>query len=757
LRRGLKLWLVVAVLTILETFAPIGVVRAQYEGKPIKEVRVAGNRLLSDQQILSRVETKPGDLLDNGAIGRDIKRIWKLGHFKMVLADAAEVDGGVTVTFIVSEKALVGEMRVMGNTKVKERDIKDAISLRIGESYNSAAMGDDAKAIQKLYEKKGFYNAKVYIDVEEIAPSKVRVTYNIVFTDRQIRKRLKTRTAKLRFFGGIYDEQAFQEDLLRMQAMYRQKGYEEFKVTGTSFDYSPDGKSMFITMQIEEGPQYHVASVRVQGNEVFADDEVMSLLKLKEGDVFNPLQVAMDGKVINDHYSDAGYIHASVPPEFTLDREKKVGHILHPIVEGQLVYLGQIEINNNVKTKDEVIRRELTIFPGDRFDTKKIVERSRQKIKNLGFFDDQRPLDLSTRPSEFPGAEDLLINVNEKETGAFYFGAGYSSDQALVGSASLDLWNFDIANPPKFTGAGQRLRLGLQSGRLREAYTLSFTEPYFLGYPLLFGVDVFKDKLEFIHHADFSEDRLGGGFRFGKRISEYVRTSVALRYEDIDIGDIDDDVSIEIREEKGKRSTVSLISLIERNSLDYIFDPRRGSVNRLTVELAGAGALADTDFIRLDQDYSQYFPLTDKWVFSIHETAGYVSEYGRSARVPIFERFFVGGTSTVRGYDERDIGPKSGDIFHDPIGGNVRFVTNIELSYAITDILRGYVFTDGGTAWPDVEDIDSSDLRFGVGLGIGLKTPIGPVRVDYGVPINPDDDQGHGRVHFRVGLGRFLF
>jgi outer membrane protein insertion porin family len=676
----------------------------------------------------------------------------------MVLADAAEVDGGVTVTFIVSEKALVGEMRVMGNTKVKERDIKDAISLRIGESYNSAAMGDDAKAIQKLYEKKGFYNAKVYIDVEEIAPSKVRVTYNIteggkariraidiegntVFTDRQIRKRLKTRTAKLRFFGGIYDEQAFQEDLLRMQAMYRQKGYEEFKVTGTSFDYSPDGKSMFITMQIEEGPQYHVASVRVQGNEVFADDEVMSLLKLKEGDVFNPLQVAMDGKVINDHYSDAGYIHASVPPEFTLDREKKVGHILHPIVEGQLVYLGQIEINNNVKTKDEVIRRELTIFPGDRFDTKKIVERSRQKIKNLGFFDDQRPLDLSTRPSEFPGAEDLLINVNEKETGAFYFGAGYSSDQALVGSASLDLWNFDIANPPKFTGAGQRLRLGLQSGRLREAYTLSFTEPYFLGYPLLFGVDVFKDKLEFIHHADFSEDRLGGGFRFGKRISEYVRTSVALRYEDIDIGDIDDDVSIEIREEKGKRSTVSLISLIERNSLDYIFDPRRGSINRLTVELAGAGALADTDFIRLDQDYSQYFPLTDKWVFW----------------VPIFERFFVGGTSTVRGYDERDIGPKSGDIFHDPIGGNIRFVTNIELSYAITDILRGYIFTDGGTAWPDVEDIDGSELRYGVGLGIGLKTPIGPVRVDYGIPINPDDDQGHGRVHFRVGLGRFLF
>jgi outer membrane protein insertion porin family len=772
--RGLKLWLIVALLTVLETFAPIGVVRAQYEGKPIKEVRVAGNRLLSDQQILSRVETKPGDLLDQGAIRRDIKRIFKLGRFKTVLVDVTEAEGEVSVSFIVSEKSLVSEIRVMGNTKVKERDIKDAISLRIGESYNSAAMRDDAEAVQKLYEKKGFYRVSVYIDVEEMAPSKVRVTYNItegrkariraisverntVFTDREIRKRLKTRTAKLRFIGGIYDETEFQEDLLRLEAMYREKGYEEFKVTGTSFDYSPNGKSVFITIHLEEGPQYHVGSVRVQGNEIFATDEITGLLKLKEGDVFNPLQVAMDGKAISDHYSDAGYIHASVPPKVTLDRDKKVGHILHPIIEGQLVYLGQIEINNNIKTKDEVIRRELTIFPGERFDTKKIVERSREKIKNLGFFDDQRPLDLSTRPSELPGVEDLLINVNEKETGAFYFGAGYSSDQALVGSASLDLWNFDIANPPKFTGAGQRLGLGLQSGRLREAYTLSFTEPYFLGYPLLFGVDVFKDKLEFIHHADFSEDRVGGGFRFGKRISEYVRTSVGLRYEDIDIGDIEDDVSREIREEEGRRTTVSLISFIERNSLDYILDPRRGSVNRLTVEVAGAGAVADTDFVKLDQDYSQYFPLTDKWVFSIHETTGYVSEFGRSDGVPIFERFFVGGTSTVRGYDERDIGPKSDDIFHDPIGGNVRFVTNLELSYAITDILRGYVFTDGGTAWRDVEDIDGSELRFGAGVGIGLKTPIGPLRVDYGIPINPDDDQGHGRIHFRVGLGRFLF
>jgi outer membrane protein insertion porin family len=227
----------------------------------------------------------------------------------------------------------------------------------------------------------------------------------------------------------------------------------------------------------------------------------------------------------------------------------------------------------------------------------------------------------------------------------------------------------------------------------------------------------------------------------------------------MEIGDIGDDVSEEIRKEKGSRSTVSLIWAIERNTLDYIMDPTTGSVNRGTIELAGASVAGDTDFVKLSQDYSRYFPLTEnkKWVFSIHEVTGYVTEYGRSDEVPIFERFFVGGSSTVRGYNERDIGPKSDDIYRDPIGGNVRLVTNLELSYAITDILRGYVFQDSGTAWPDLADLDPGDLKFSAGVGIGIKTPIGPLRVDYGIPINPDSDQGTGRVHFRVGLGRFLF
>ncbi|MCK5557747.1 MAG: outer membrane protein assembly factor BamA [Candidatus Hydrogenedentes bacterium] len=771
--RKFKFWLIVALLSILETFTPLSVVRAQYEGRPIKEVRVTGNRLVSDQQILSRIETKPGDLVHKGAIRRDIKRIFKLGHFKTILVDVTEVEGGVTVGFIVSEKGRVGEIRVMGHTKVKEKDIKDAISLRIGESYDSSALGDDAETIRKLYEKKGFSNAKVYIDVEEIATSRVRLTYSItegrkarirainiegntVFTDAEIRKRMSTRTAKLRFIGGIYDEEKFQEDLQLITAVYEEKGYVESRITDTSFDYSPNGKSMFITVRLDEGSQYHVASVQLQGNEIFGDDEIISLLRLKQEDVFNRAQVARDGAAVSVFYSDAGYIYAAVHPQVTLDREKKVSHILLSIREGELIYLGQIEITNNVKTKDEVIRRELTIYPGERFDAKKI-RRSVEKVRNLGFFEEQRPPELSTRPSELPGVEDLLINVTEKETGALYFGAGYSSDQALVGSLSLDLWNVDIANPPKFTGAGQRLRLGLQSGRLREMYSLSFTDPYFLGYPLLFGVDIFKDRREFIHHNDFSEDRVGAGFRFGKRLSEYVRSSLGLRYDEIEIGDIGIDVTQEIWKEQGTRSTASIIWVVERNSLDYILDPRTGTVNRGTLEVAGAGAVADTDFIKLDQDYSRYFPLSDKWVLSVHETAGYVTEYGRSDRVPIFERFFVGGTSSVRGYDERDIGPKSDDIFHDPIGGNVRLVTNLEISYAITDILRGYIFTDSGTAWLDIEDADLSDMKYSAGLGIGIRTPIGPLRVDYGVPINPDTDQGSGRIHFRVGLGRFLF
>ena len=778
--RKLKFWLIVALLSVVQVSLPTRADGARYGGKLIKEVRVTGNHLVSDQQVLSHVETKPGDSLDKGAIRRDVRRIFKLGRFETVLVDVTEVEDGIAVTFIVSEKSVTGEIRIIGRTKIKERDIKDTISLRVGEGYDPEIVRKDVEAVLKLYEEKGFPNATAHVDVEPIAPSKVRVTYNIaegqkariravtiegntVYTDAELLKKLKTRKAKLWFIGGIYDEVAFQEDRQRIIYLYEEKGYVEAKIVGTSFDFSPNGKSMFITVEVSEGPQYHVASVNVEGNEVFDDDEIVELLQLKERDVFNPVQLRRDGGAVSTFYSDAGYIYAAARPSYTLDKEKKVAHILYSIQEGELIYLGQIEINNNVKTRDDVIRRELTIYPGERFDLKKIM-RSRQKVANLGFFDDKTPTELSTRPSEIEGAEDLLISVNEKETGAFYFGAGFSSEEEILGSVSLDLWNFDIANFPKFTGAGQRLGLTFQKGTLRESYRLSFTEPYFLGYPLLFGADVFMEKREFVHHNDFSEEVLGTGIRFGKQLSEYVSTSLGLRYQDMEIGDIGDDVSEEIRKEEGYRSTVSLIWAIERNTLDYIFDPTTGSVHRGAVEMAGASVAGDTDFVKLSQDYSRYFPLskaeadtTPKWVFSIHETTGYVTEYGRSDDVPIFERFFVGGSSTVRGYDERDIGPKSRDVFDDPIGGNVRFVTNLELSYAITDILRGYIFQDSGTAWPDIEDIDPGDLKFSAGVGIGIKTPIGPLRVDYGIPINPDSDQGTGRYHFRVGLGRFLF
>ena len=770
--RGLKFWLVVALLCIFETRLPISTcAEAQTEAKLIKEVGVSGNHLVSDQQILSHIETKPGDPINRGAIQRDTKRIFKLGHFKTVLVEVTDIEGGVAVTFIVSEKSIVSEMRIVGNRRVKERDIKDAVSVRLGESCESTAFRKDAEAILKLYEKKGFPNVAVHIDVENVAPSKVRVTYmisegrkarirgisiegNTVYTDAEIIKKLSTRKARFWFIGGIYDEESFKEDLQRVIGMYEEKGYVEAKVVGTAFDFAPDGRAMFITVQVNEGPQYHVGSVKVEGHEMFETREITSLLKLKPDDVFSRPQVVRDAAAMSVFYSDAGYIYVSVRPQVTLDREKKLSHILYSIREGDLIYLGQIEITNNVKTKDTVIRRELTMYPGDRFDAKKF-RRSSQKVWNLGFF--EKPPDPSMRPTDTSGVEDLLLNVTEKETGAFYFGAGFSSEEEILGSVSLDLWNFDIANPPKFTGAGQRLGLSLQAGTIRENYRLSFTEPYFLGYPLLFGADVYMSKWEFVHHDDYSEERLGGVIRFGKQISEYVTSSLGFRYEDITIGDVGPDVTEEIRKEEGTRTTVSTIWSIERNTLDDIFDPRTGSLHRGSIELAGFSAIGDTDFVKLEQDYSRYFPLSAKWVFSIHETTGYVTEYGRSDRVPIFERFFVGGSSTVRGYDERDIGPKSDDIFHDPIGGDVRFVTNLELGYSITDILRAYAFTDTGTAWWKIEDLDPSELKYSAGLGIGIKTPIGPIRVDYGVPINPDEDQGHGRVHFRVGLGRFLF
>jgi outer membrane protein insertion porin family len=790
----------------------------KYEGLPIKSIEIVGNHLVSDEFIKSQIALTPGDVHTKRARQNVILKLSQLGRFADIVVDAEKTDDNqVVLTFIVRERRVIDEIKFVGNKKLNDRDLKEALTLRVADTYLPQSFDNEQQKIADLYAQRGYSNAQVDVEIHEVAPSRVCVVYriaeggkarirkvsfegNTAFTDRELRKMTKTRKAFL-FLGGKFDETKFQADLGRILAEYGDKGHIDARVVGTDLDYSTKPGKLLITVRLDEGSQYSVGSLALEGNKVFDDDELLDLITVHDGDIYNKGDVHGDlarGKRGDIHriatfYFDAGYITCEVTPQVTLDTKQHLAHVTHKIDEKKLVYVGEIDISGNVITQDKVIRRELTIFPGDRYDGEKI-RRSVRKVRNLRYFEDE--IEIS-REFTTEDSADLFLRVTEGDTGAFNFGGGFSSDEGVLGFLELELRNFDIANFPRFSGAGQTAGLRLQYGETRRELGLSFTEPYMFGYPVSFGFDLFTRDLDYQTGSDYAEDRTGLRLRFGKSLSEYTRGSLMLRLEDVDITDVADDAPSELKAEEGARSTISATLELTRDTRDYIMDPTTGSRHRISLELAGGPFFGDTDFVKLMQDSVWYYPLTNngKLVVSLHETWGIVEEYGDSDGVPIFERFFVGGSSTVRGYDYRDIGPRADDrvyttvplaLIHPrllfdrdeygsplrwlvragwpvpvptgerddtPIGGKVRIVGNVELGYALSQYFKGYLFADGGTAWAEIDDVtDLDDLRFSVGLGVGVRTPIGPIRVDYGFPINPDEYQGNGRLHFTTGF-----
>ena len=395
----------------------------------------------------------------------------------------------------------------------------------------------------------------------------------------------------------------------------------------------------------------------------------------------------------------------------------------------------------------------MALEPGARYDGS-LLDLSKRGLRRSGYFDAVRTsLDFSDNQDLFT---DVIVDVEEGKQGSFTFGAGFNTDLGLGGFTELRLNNFDITNWPNFTGGGQQLALKLNIGNRRDQYSLSFTDPEFMGYPLAAGFDVFDESYRVRSTSSYAEDRQGGQLRLGKALSNYVNLRNTLRYESTAVTGLPFFVNPVIRRQTGQSTTISLRTELERDTLNALRDPTKGSKHLLSVELAGLGG--DNEFYKLYLDSTWYHALgkEEKWILSLRSREGYVTEYGSSDYVPLTETFYAGGTSTVRGYQNRDIGPKAkqfvlfGSKF--PVGGNLLWIANLEMKYKLTEKLRFYSFLDAGGVW-DKNNVDFGEMRYSVGVGIGMEVPrLGPIRVDYGFPLNPDEDQGSGRLHLISGI-----
>ncbi|MBP8130611.1 MAG: outer membrane protein assembly factor BamA [Candidatus Hydrogenedentes bacterium] len=737
----------------------------------ITAVHIQGLERVAEQVVRAKLEVQPGQPYQPRAVARDIRRLYELGHFANIKVDAQPDGAGVALTYQLEEKRAIDEVRIIGNKKLSERRIRGVLSWREGDTFVADGYEQEREAILDLYASKGFANATVDIVAEEAGPSRVRVTYNIdegrkarirsisfvgndTLATRRLQKIMKTRKA-IWFVGGRFNEDKFEQDLQEILAAYGDKGRLEAAIPRTEITFSDNGKGMHITVYLTEGPEYTVETVQIAENIVYDEDEIRGLIAVEEGDVHNKSQVTADAELVAKGYQDSGYVNAQVTPQVTLDRESKTTHVVHQVSEGDLKYIREIRITGNEVTKDEVIRRQMLLRPGDRFDGS-AVQLSQRRLDNTRYFDTTR-ITLSD-VLEDDMWTNLLVDVEEGDTGTFNFGAGYSTEDKFGGFAELRLTNVDITNWPKFSGGGQQLSLRLNTGDRHDTYSLSFTDPEIWGYPLSFGFDVYDDSYRY-SGTSYREDQAGGQLRFGKVLSPFLTTRWSLRYQDTEISDVPFEflVNPELREISRDSTTISTAWSIERNTVDNVRDATSGADHIFTLELAGLGG--DNEFVKVDQDSTWYWSLSEenKWVLSLRSRHGWVTPYGGSDYVPLQDRYFAGGSSTVRGYDNRDIGPRThgylwwGDEY--AIGGELRMLTSVEVKYKVSDLLRLYAFVDSGGVWEEAGDFGFGDVKYSAGLGIGMDVPrLGPFRLDYGIPINPDDDQGSGRLHLTTGF-----
>ncbi|MBF0385611.1 MAG: outer membrane protein assembly factor BamA, partial [Candidatus Omnitrophica bacterium] len=509
-----------------------------------------------------------------------------------------------------------------------------------------------------------------------------------------------------------------------------------------------------LDIDIKEGKRYSVGRVDISGNDVISANEVKKIMaEISEGGTFSREKLSVDLSNIRTLYFDRGYIFANVSETTSIDPETGKVDVKVNVEEGGLAYINKVKVQGNTRTRDSVIRRELRMYPGDRFDGGKL-RRSKERLSNLGYFED---VSFDIEDTDTSDRKDLVVQVKETKTGTFSFGGGFSTVDRVVGFIEVEQKNFDFTNWPTFTGGGQKLTLRAETGSTKNNLLLSFTEPSIFDHPVAGGFDVFKREREREEDTGYAydESRLGGDLRFAKEFSEYVTGGVTYKFENITIDNFADSITAtdEIRQEEGTNSISSLGFSLGRDTRDNVFSTTKGLNLYSNLDFAGSVLGGSKDFWRLKTGGDYYVPFKFGSVVQFSLRSGLMSPYGDSDRIPVYERFFAGGAYSIRGYNERRVGPMT--TGNQPVGGEAMIVGNIEYTIPLLDFLKFATFIDTGNVWSDMEDFASTGFKSGMGVGLRVKTPVGPINLDYGYPLNeePGEDEKTGKFYFSVSRG----
>ncbi len=769
------------------------------------EIRHIGPPAVSNERIQANIQTRSGDLLNPAKINQDIKSLLETDYFHNVNVAWEKTEAGIKLIYSVQGKPTLTKIEFSGNDRLKTRRLQKLVASKIGEPIDEKQLFADAQAIKELYEKKGYRETAVKyaprinedrgqgtVTFEIVESPKVRIqTVRFeganAFKIRKLRKTIKTRKRWAFSWltgSGVYKEDQFLEDREKLRDLYYENGYLDFTIRDVRFDY-PKPNKLVITFEIFEGQQYRVGDLRIEGNEVFSTEEILfaqtrsglrNRLAMRPGNIFTPKGFDDNNQAIADLYESAGYLslrnqgNTRIFPVQSANTAAGTMDIDYRIEEGQKTYIEKIDIRGNTKTKDKVIRRELAVAPGEPFNMVR-ARLSQVRLEGLQYFD---TVDLSVEPTDIPDRKNLIVKVAEKAqgTGNFVVGAGFNSVENLVGFVELSQGNFDIAKPPFFQGGGQKLQIRAQIGTRRQDYQLIFIEPWLFDQKLELTTSLYHRELDFLSSI-FNESRTGGtvGLRTPLFNSDFIIGELGYTLEQVEISNVHPQASPVFQQEAaaGKR-------LVSKASPVLYYDtrgpgrlPNIGQLTRLRTHIAGGPFGGDTDFYKLELGTKHYFKgLAEGHVLELLAQISVIEEYGDTRRVPLFDRSFLGGLYSLRGFRFRDVGPK--DNLGEPIGGRTSWFASAEYSVPVIERFRLAVFYDIGMVYQDAYSFSThyrylKDLGTGysktqsyndnIGVGMRLELPIGPLRLDYGIPLTSDPEQdGSGRFNFGVGWDR---
>ncbi|OAI43071.1 hypothetical protein AYO41_03030 [Verrucomicrobia bacterium SCGC AG-212-E04] len=716
------------------------------------EIKYAGPVTVSRERILTNMRTTIGQPFSQAALEEDIRNLYATGDLTNVRIFGEPMSGGVRVIVIVQSRDVVKEIVIEGATIFKTKRILKLLSAKSGNALSEEVLETDRQKIIDLYQGKGYNNvdvqyrvsrdeeagqAVVYFSINEGGKaelSAIRIEGNAHIKTKAIRKVMKNTKPKTIFSiitkDGRLDPAKLRDDLEEVRELYQNKGYIDMEVVQTRTDTDPKGRVTLVII-IKEGDQYRINRLLIKGNTMLAENDFRRFLKMQEKSLYTPKGLKDDLKVFNDFYGSRGYVDVNIKTE-AVPAGPGLVDLTYTIEQGIVSYVERINIEGNSITKDKVIRRELALAPGDIYSTP-YADASKKRLENLNYFSKVEVVPADTL---VPGRKDMNVIVEEKRTGELSFGAGFSSVDSLVGQATLTQGNFDILNWPSFTGGGQKFRLNLVYGGSRKDAVIAFTEPYFLDSQFAMSVEGFYHQTNFTTDV-YTQTNAGGAIGFRRPLLRYLSVRGEYRLEQIKISNVQDPTSIYATQE-GTRTRSAIALGLNFDSRDNVFLTRRGIKADIGGFVAGGPLGGSTQIYGLNFEGSYYRPLPYDMILLFNGQIATVVRWGDGVnkQVPLEDRLFLGGANNLRGFDYRDVGPKN--QFNQPIGGQTiaRFTT--ELTFPIIERVRGAVFYDGGVNYLRPYMFGFQKYASDAGIGLRLDLPVGPVRVDYGIPItNP--------------------